>query len=209
MTNFDARVRFKKDSKENWDSNDIVLLDGELGLSVENGKIRAKIGDGILKYSELPYQFDSIPEIATSVIIFGDDVDDAQATTGKAWMTNLPAANGAINESYTVANNRLANGTYSCVVRIKLGSLNLSDEQEVLRLSMTMGETEIGQGIVLANDLYQNNGYCTLSFPVYYEKSYTEGDSFVLNVQNLYGAEQSLYIDYVTLQLAGISLLSL
>ena len=49
-----ARVMNKRDSKENWDTNDPVLLDGE--IAIVDGK-RMKIGNGMNKYSELPFFF--------------------------------------------------------------------------------------------------------------------------------------------------------
>lgn len=40
----------KRDSKENWDVNNLVLLDGE--IAIVDGE-RMKIGNGINRYSEL------------------------------------------------------------------------------------------------------------------------------------------------------------
>lgn len=42
----------KRDSKENWDVNNLVLLDGE--IAIVDGE-RMKIGNGINRYSELPF----------------------------------------------------------------------------------------------------------------------------------------------------------
>ena len=44
----------KRDSKENWDTNDLVLLDGKIAIVDDK---RMKIGNGMNKYSELPFFF--------------------------------------------------------------------------------------------------------------------------------------------------------
>jgi hypothetical protein len=46
----------KRDTEENWTSKNPILLDGEMIIVKTNdGKIRKKIGDGVKKFSELPY----------------------------------------------------------------------------------------------------------------------------------------------------------
>ena len=57
----------KRDSKENWDTDDPLLLDGE--IAIVDGK-RMKIRNGINKYSELPFVFESQLMFVTGMIMF-------------------------------------------------------------------------------------------------------------------------------------------
>ena len=54
---FNARIRWKKDTSSNWTSNNPVLLDGEIAIVVTNAnETRFKVGDGTSAYTELPFQ---------------------------------------------------------------------------------------------------------------------------------------------------------
>lgn len=54
----DTRIRHKKDTSANWESNNPVLLENELILvEMNDGEIRIKIGDGISAYSDLPFSY--------------------------------------------------------------------------------------------------------------------------------------------------------
>lgn len=53
---YNTRIKLKRDTEENWTSKNPILLDGEMIIVKTNdGKIRKKIGDGVKKFSELPY----------------------------------------------------------------------------------------------------------------------------------------------------------
>lgn len=54
---FKTRIRNKRDTASNWETNNPVLLDGELIVVDTNaGGIRFKIGDGTKTYTQLPFQ---------------------------------------------------------------------------------------------------------------------------------------------------------
>lgn len=58
---YDTRIQSKKDTRANWESNNPVLLDGEIILVVmDDGEIRQKVGNGTSKYSELPFSDEKI-----------------------------------------------------------------------------------------------------------------------------------------------------
>ena len=58
---YNTRIKLKRDTEENWTSKNPILLDGEMIIVKTNdGKIRKKIGDGVKKFSELPYDEISI-----------------------------------------------------------------------------------------------------------------------------------------------------
>lgn len=51
----DARVKNKRDTNTNWETNNPVLLDGEIVIVDTNDGVRFKIGDGTSRYNQLPY----------------------------------------------------------------------------------------------------------------------------------------------------------
>lgn len=54
--NFNTRIKWKRDSASNWETQDPVLLDGEVIIvDTAAGDIRLKVGDGTKKYSQLPF----------------------------------------------------------------------------------------------------------------------------------------------------------
>lgn len=64
MSTLNTRIQLKCDTYENWQANDIVLMNGEIGFCVipaETGAVQgeptviAKIGDGTKKFSELDW----------------------------------------------------------------------------------------------------------------------------------------------------------
>lgn len=51
-----TRIQLKRDTEKNWTSKNPVLYDGEMIIiKTSDGKIKRKIGDGVKKFSELPY----------------------------------------------------------------------------------------------------------------------------------------------------------
>lgn len=80
MKNFDIIYQFRRDSKENWLKANPILLDRELILVATDPfnpfkYDNIKVGDGISKFSELPYLYDrnsepsnpDIPEIPSDL----------------------------------------------------------------------------------------------------------------------------------------------
>ena len=65
---FNVRLQVKKDTEDNWNTNNPVLLANEL-IIVETNDFgdRFKIGDGTSTYSELPFQDENIRELITNV----------------------------------------------------------------------------------------------------------------------------------------------
>ena len=66
---FNVRLQVKKDTEDNWNTNNPVLLANEL-IIVETNDLgdRFKIGDGTSTYSELPFQDGNIRELITNII---------------------------------------------------------------------------------------------------------------------------------------------
>ena len=53
--NFNARIQHKRDTVANWDTNDPILLNGEIIIIDDENTIKYKVGNGTSKYSELPF----------------------------------------------------------------------------------------------------------------------------------------------------------
>lgn len=60
-TEFNARIKHKRDSETNWSTNNPILLNGEcIIVDISDGSIRLKIGDGTNSYSSLPFVDDDL-----------------------------------------------------------------------------------------------------------------------------------------------------
>ena len=55
-TEFNTRIKFKRDTSSNWTSKNPVILNGEIILvDTDSGELRAKVGDGVKSYTQLPF----------------------------------------------------------------------------------------------------------------------------------------------------------
>lgn len=62
-----ARVKHKRDTSANWTKNNPVLLNGEIVLvDTAEGELRAKIGDGIKTYTQLPFSDEALRSLITN-----------------------------------------------------------------------------------------------------------------------------------------------
>ena len=81
--NFNARIKNKRDTSANWTTNDPVILNGEIILvDTATGELRAKIGDGTKRYTELPFTDEAIKTLlnnkADADHTHSDEAIDAQ-----------------------------------------------------------------------------------------------------------------------------------
>jgi len=82
MANIYTRVHHRKDTDESWSASNPVLLDGEVILvSIEN-KIRQKVGDGVNRYTDLPFLDSDIVEILEDVVSIHTTPEDAGKVLG-------------------------------------------------------------------------------------------------------------------------------
>lgn len=66
--NINARIALKRDTSANWTNYNPVLLNGELILvDTAEGQLRAKIGDGIKTYTQLPFTDEALRALITEV----------------------------------------------------------------------------------------------------------------------------------------------
>lgn len=56
MTTFNTRIKHKRDTEDNWETYDPILLNGEkIIVDTSSGQIRTKTGDGSKTYTQLPF----------------------------------------------------------------------------------------------------------------------------------------------------------
>lgn len=81
MQTLKTRIKQRHDSLSDWESNNIVLLDGELAVVECQSSTRFKIGDGTKAFNDLPfvdqYQLSTISAYASSVVIGDANVSSA------------------------------------------------------------------------------------------------------------------------------------
>lgn len=62
-----GRMKQKRDTAANWEAKNPVLLNGEIVLvDTSAGELRAKIGDGVKKYSQLPFSDEVLRNLITN-----------------------------------------------------------------------------------------------------------------------------------------------
>ena len=66
--NINVRIALKRDTSANWTNYNPILLNGELILvDTAEGQLRAKIGDGIKTYTQLPFTDEALRALITDV----------------------------------------------------------------------------------------------------------------------------------------------
>lgn len=85
-TNLKTRIALKVDSAENWVSSVLILLKGEIGIESDTGKF--KIGDGVKRYSELPYAAQK-PNVTSTV---NPSTSDTGYDVGQLWLNTSSGA---------------------------------------------------------------------------------------------------------------------
>lgn len=81
MNQFNARIKMKRDSEENWNQNNPILLNGEIALVEKQEGIELKIGDGEKQFKEVSYYFFPPPSYwdkvfpVNRIVMFYDNLD--------------------------------------------------------------------------------------------------------------------------------------
>lgn len=65
--NINARIALKRDTSANWTTQNPIILNGELILVDTDNGLRAKIGDGIKTYTQLPFTDEALRALITDV----------------------------------------------------------------------------------------------------------------------------------------------
>lgn len=108
-----VRMRQRRDTQENWEKNNPILLNGEIALvDTVSGELRMKIGDGANRYSALPFNDDAL----RLLIDTKQDRED-----GKGLSTN-----DYTTEDMTKLNNIESGAEQNVIENIKSTTLNVS-----------------------------------------------------------------------------------
>lgn len=76
-----ARVKHKRDTSSNWTQNNPVLLNGEIILvDTAEGELRAKVGDGVKTYTQLPFSDEALRSLINNNKVTVDDVLSTDST---------------------------------------------------------------------------------------------------------------------------------
>lgn len=99
-----TRIKHKRDTSLNWTINNPVLLNGEIILvdtAEGKGELRAKIGDGIKTYTQLPFSDEVLRDLINDSKVM---IDDALSSTSTNPVQNK-VINTAINDLNTLIGN--------------------------------------------------------------------------------------------------------
>lgn len=81
MAEYNARIKHKRDTDVNWADADPVLLNGEIiVVDTMDGHVRKKVGDGIQRYSHLPFDDEQLAGVVQSLT--NDQKEQARANIG-------------------------------------------------------------------------------------------------------------------------------
>lgn len=163
-----SRIQNKYDTEQNWNTNNPVLLNGELIIvSKEDGTVGFKVGDGTKKYSELSWAVESVDLSNLQKEISGEDgqvIVKTTSTPGEVKAIDapwLPTAGGTYDNTQSpfLLAQKGAGNAYQFVVG---GSSDTSRTQAILGV-----QNSVGIGQVLLNAETANRAvYSTLSAQV-------------------------------------------
>lgn len=157
-----ARIRNVKDSTENWEKANPILLDGEIGIEVmEDGSIAVKIGDGTTAWKLLDYVTKTIAEADAELAALLSQVETGDAAL-QAQIDNIVIETSGEGGDVTaeVAQARVsADGTNHATLKARLDSEHkyMCDKLEV---EWTDGSFVVGT----TGKLYTETGFSASNF---------------------------------------------
>lgn len=113
-----AKIRPRRSTRSEWEIVDPILMEGELGIEfpdsgIGTGLCKFKIGNGILKWSDLPYAFDasSALNIDGGSVTISNNILLRRGTT-EEWETEDPVLkNGEIVYDETKQSIKVGDGS--------------------------------------------------------------------------------------------------
>jgi hypothetical protein len=118
-----VKLQFRRDTAANWESNNTILSEGELGLDTTNE--RFKIGDGVNGWNALDNaQYTNKAEtfLATTTLIGSDGSSDWTEETTGDWdgvFTTTKTVTGVLTTDTPIIDLDLSNATAATVVDIQ------------------------------------------------------------------------------------------
>ena len=120
-----VKVQFRRDTAANWESNNTVLSQGELGLDTTNQ--RFKIGDGVTAWNSIEFsQYTNKAEtfLATTTLAGSDGTSDWSQESSGDWngiWTVTKTVSGILTTDTPIVDLDLSNATGSTYQDIQLG----------------------------------------------------------------------------------------
>lgn len=83
MAEFKTRIRNKRDTSANWTAANPILLSGEkIIVDTEGGEVREKIGDGVHRYTQLPFTDEKLRTMIDGKVAVAQGVSNAGKVLG-------------------------------------------------------------------------------------------------------------------------------
>ena len=85
-------IRHLRATAAAWAAHDVIVPDGELALLKEDGRVRIKVGDGVRRFSELPFIDGTVRESTETdlTLAIGDDVRLGACTALSITLPSVP-----------------------------------------------------------------------------------------------------------------------
>ena len=139
---FNTRIKNKRDTSSNWTSRNPVILNGEIILvDTDAGELRAKIGDGVKTYTQLPFSDEALRALINNKAPLENGVYTvtASSTDGIAYSATVPGITAlTAGASFIMIPNKAStskaptlnvNGLGAKPIRRRLSSLTTSLQQ--------------------------------------------------------------------------------
>lgn len=114
--NLQSRIKNKKDTEENWEKANPIILDGEvIVVESSNGELRFKTGNGITNYIDLPFMDQPLRDFSVTteeedlgeVEDFGIDADTLGGIAASQYITETK-----LNEKKYITESELNDKNY-------------------------------------------------------------------------------------------------
>lgn len=113
-----VKIKQRYDTEANWETSNPVLLAGECAYSSDKGNI-CKTGDGVLTWSELPYNTSDKANTATNATKLYSTLNTTTGTYYLDYHTTASSANKALKHDSSLSH-YLSAGTTSAVGKSRL-----------------------------------------------------------------------------------------
>lgn len=205
--NFNARIKNKRDTSANWTTNDPVILNGEIILvDTATGELRAKIGDGTKRYTELPFTDEAIKTLlnnkadADHTHDFDLDINvENGISEGSVQSVNATAG----GKGFKIVGQK-SGGTTSSIETLSFGtiqvgtdvyiSINEGDTKHIIRSSTVTPLIFAHSGDAYSGDLIANIS----SFPYEIDVSNLTGTYILQNISSFVGQEVTIELERVS-----------
>lgn len=145
LSELNSRIRNKKDTVDNWETNDPIILDGELIVVVTaESNIRLKIGDGTRTYSELPFIEDAIYSYIEDSEFAKQDSVDSLISGLRSTVNSVTSDLDALSSRVNVVNSTL-DGSTQRMEEIADRVTDLSSEMNTLSSNIAGNSSSISE----------------------------------------------------------------